>query len=52
MLLIRVDKPYAYNMHEKEKIESDAPHSSRQAFEEARKIIDNKIEGPKKLKIP
>ena len=23
-----------------------------QAFEEARKIVDNKIEGPKKLKIP
>jgi hypothetical protein len=23
-----------------------------QAFEEARKIVDNKIEGPKKLKVP
>ena len=23
-----------------------------QAFEEARKIVDNKVEGPKKLKIP
>jgi hypothetical protein len=23
-----------------------------QAFEEARKIVDNKVEGPKKLKVP
>jgi len=23
-----------------------------QAFEEARKIVDNKVEGPRKLKIP
>jgi hypothetical protein len=28
------------------------PDEQRRALEEARKIVDNKIEGPKKLKVP